>query len=124
MRWRELITLIGSAAVWPLAARAQDPVMPVVAAVNGRSPEGSGRPIAGFRKGLNEAGFVEGQNVTVEYHWLEGQNDRLPSLMSDLVRRQVALIATAFTPGAQAAKAATATIPIVFSVSEDPVKLV
>jgi ABC-type uncharacterized transport system substrate-binding protein len=123
MRRREFITLLGSVAVWPLAARAQDSAMPVVAVVNGRSPEGSGRPAAGFRKGLNEAGFVEGQNVTVEDHWLEGQYDRLPSLMADLVRRQVAVIATAFTPGAQAAKAATATIPIVFSVSEDPVKL-
>ena len=98
--------------------------MPVVAVVTGRSPEGSVQHTAGFRKGLNEAGFVEGQNVTVEYHWLEAQYDRLPSLMADLVHRQVAVIATtAFTPGAQAAKAATATIPIVFGVSEDPVKL-
>src|SRR5215831_9143429 len=111
MRRRDFFSLIGSAAVWPLAARAQDPVMPVVVLVNGRSPDGSAPIAAGFRKGLNEAGFVEGQNVTVEYHWLEGQYDRLPSLMADLVHRQVAVIATSFTPGAQAAKAATATIP-------------
>ena len=121
---REFITLLGGAAAWPLAALAQDPVMPVVAVVTGRSPEGSVQHTAGFRKGLNEAGFVDGQNVTVEYHWLEAQYDRLPSLMADLVHRQVAVIVTtAFTPGAQAAKAATATITIVFGVSEDPVKL-
>src|SRR5262245_50457384 len=94
--------------------------MPVVALVSSRSREASARNAAAFRKGLNEAGYVEGQNVTVEYHWLEGQYDRLPALMADLVRRRVAVIATTL---AQAAKTATATIPIVFAVPEDPVKL-
>ena len=123
MRRREFIKLFGGAtAVWPLAARAQNPGMPAVALVSTRSREASARNAAAFRKGLNEAGYVEGQNVMVEYHWLEGQFDRLPSLMDDLVRRGVAVIATT-SGGAQAAKAATATIPIVFGVPEDPVKL-
>src|SRR5262245_46270901 len=119
---RAFISLLGGAVAWPLAARAQQPTIPVVGFVNGGAPDARRAPA--FDKGLNEAGFVGGQNVTVEYHWLHGQYDRLPSLMADLVRRRVAVIAT---PGgnlaAQAAKAATMTIPIVFGVGEDPVKL-
>jgi putative ABC transport system substrate-binding protein len=124
MRRREFITLLGGAAVaWPLPTGAQQPAMPIVGFVSSLSPESSGRRVAAFRKGLNETGYVEGQNVMVEYHWLEGQHDRRPSLIADLVRRRVAVIATPNTGGALAAKAATKTIPIVFGVGEDPVKL-
>src|SRR6516225_6856637 len=123
-RRREFLTLIGGAVAWPCAARAQQAAMPIVGLVSPRSPEESTRLGAAFRKALNETGYIEAQNVMVEYHWLEGKYDRLPALMADLVRRRVAVIATpAFTAAAPMAKAATTTIPIVFGVAEDPVKL-
>ena len=107
-----------------LSRRAQQTALPVVGFVNARSAEDAARESAAFRKGLEESGYVGGQNVTVEYHWLEGRYDRLPSLISDLVRRRVAVIATpGSNPAALAAKAATPTIPIVFGVGEDPVKI-
>ena len=125
LRRREFISLLGgAAAAWPLAARAQQAAMPIVGLVGPRSPEESTRLGAAFRKALYETGYIEAQNVMVEYHWLEGKYDRLPALMADLVRRRVAVIATpAFTVAAPVAKAATTTIPIVFGVAEDPVKL-
>jgi len=125
MRRREFIAALGGTAVaWPLAARAQQTTMPVVGVVSGQAPDTDTREMAALRNGLNETGAIEGQNVTVEYHWLEGHYDRLPALMADLVRRQVAVIVTTGSaPAAFAAKAATATIPVVFGVSEDPVQL-
>ena len=124
MKRREFITLLGGTAAWPLAARAQQAGMPVVGLVSGWSLEASGRHAAAFRKGLSETGYVDGQNVTVEYNWLEGRYDRVAGIMADLVRRRVAIIATpGSNPAALAAKAASTTIPIVFGVGDDSVRM-
>ena len=124
MRRRDVITLVvGAAAAWPLAVRAQQPAMPVIGFIREGSAESTARWVGGFQKGLNETGYVEGKNVTVEYHWLEGNYDRLPELLADLVRRQVAVIATLSTFPTQIAKATTVTIPIVFGIGTDPVEL-
>jgi len=124
VRRRDFIKVVaGSAAVWPLAARAQQPVMPVIGFVNSAPRQGQEPQVAAFLKGLADVGYVEGRNVAIEYRWAEGQNDRLAALAADLVRRQVAVIAATSAPAALAAKMATTTIPIVFETAADPVKL-
>src|SRR5262252_2245527 len=125
MRRRAFITLLGgAAAAWPLAASAQQPAMPVIGFLNSQSPEGYAGPLRGFRQGLKDSGYVENENLAIEYRWANAEIERLPALAADLVRRRVAVIVT--TGGAapaRAAKAATTTIPVLFTTGDDPVRL-
>ena len=123
IRRREFISLLGSAAAaWPLAASAQQQMLPVIGFVNSASPGGY-PPVSAFLKGLDEMGFVEGRDVTIEYHWAEGHYERLPAIIADLVRRKASVIAATSTPAAAAAKAANTTLPVVFTTSGDPIQL-
>src|SRR6516165_8893775 len=123
MRRRELITLLGGAATWPLVARAQQAAIPVVGFMSGRSPEDSARIASAFRQGLADAGFIEGQTVNIEYRWANGDSDKLPALAADLVNRKVAvLVGVGGDVSAAAAAKATKTIPVVFGMGGDPIK--
>ena len=123
MRRREFVTLVSGAAAWPLTAIAQQPVIPVIGFLGGADPIGLAPQIEAFRLGLRDYGYIEGQNIAIEFRWAEGRYDRSPAMAADLVHRQVAVIVASATPSAVAAKGATSTIPIIFGIGGDPVKL-